>query len=509
MKKYLNLFDFKQTVNYKTEALSGLTVAIALVPEAVAFAIIAGLEPLTGLTLEVLANGTVVYNMGSWEPPYGIALHIDSLSVILLLIISGASAFSLVGGQRSIDSQIAEHRQPMFYAAWLLAQAGLSGIVISADAFNIFVFMEISSLASYVLISGGPNRQALPAVFKYLVMGTIGATFYLIGVGLIYMMTGTLNLADMADRVSSVADQTPILVAAGFVTIGLALKAAIFPLHAWLPNAYTHAPHIVTVFLAACATKVALYILLRFDFLVFQPNLVGHTIQFSYFLMPLAAFAIVIASVIAIREQNVKRMLAYSSVAQIGYIMLGASLVTQLGIAASVLHLFNHALAKGTIFLAIVCLALSLSGLQRSDLAGAARQMPVVMAAFVIGGLSLIGVPGTAGFISKWYLISAAVNEGVLGILLIVVIVVGSLMAVAYVWRIVEIAFFNTNQSTDTNQSTNPERNSAVSSDAKVPLPLLLVTCAAALLNLYFGIITELPTTLAEAAASHLLGAAR
>ena len=154
--------------------------------------------------------------------------------------------------------------------------AGLSGILVAADAFNIFVFMEISSLASYVLIAGGPDRRALPATFKYLIMGTIGATFYLIGVGLIYMMTGTLNLADMELRIHEVADQKPILAAAGFITVGLALKAAMFPLHVWLPNAYTYAPHIVTAFMAACATKVSLYVLLRFDFFVFQENqLVG------------------------------------------------------------------------------------------------------------------------------------------------------------------------------------------------------------------------------------------
>ena len=135
--------------------------------------------------------------------------------------------------------------------------------------------MEISSLASYVLIAGGPDRRSLPAVFKYLIMGTIGATFYLIGVGLIYMMTGTLNLADMELRIHEVADQKPILAAAGFITVGLALKAAIFPLHVWLPNAYTYAPHMVTAFLAACATKVSLYVLLRFDFFVFQQNLDG------------------------------------------------------------------------------------------------------------------------------------------------------------------------------------------------------------------------------------------
>src|SRR5210317_873843 len=134
----------------------------------------------------------------------------------------------------------------------------------------------------------------MPAVFKYLIMGTVGATFYLIGIGLVYMMTGTLNLADIQLRIQDVADLRPILVAAGFITVGLGLKAAVFPLHVWLPNAYNFAPHPATVFLAACATKVSLYVLLGFDFVVFQQNLLGHETQFAAFLMPLAVLGILV-----------------------------------------------------------------------------------------------------------------------------------------------------------------------------------------------------------------------
>ena len=179
----------------------------------------------------MLGGVTYTYYMGSWAPhPHGIAnSSVDALSAIMLLIVTGRiQPIALIGGRTSLDSQIENERQPLFFAAWMLALAGLSGIAVSADAFNIFVFMEISSLASYVLIAGGPDRRALRAVFKYLIMGTIGATFYLIGVGLIYMMTGTLNLADMELRIHDVADLNPILVAAGFITVGLALKAALF-----------------------------------------------------------------------------------------------------------------------------------------------------------------------------------------------------------------------------------------------------------------------------------------
>jgi multicomponent Na+:H+ antiporter subunit D len=466
----------------------GLAWAAATVASAMAFLVA------VQVALGVLAGQVFQYALGGWPAPYGIALEVDAFGALLLLILTGASTVALAAGKASLDRQIESHRQPLFFSAWLLALGGLAGILVTADAFNIFVFMEISSLASYVLVAGGPDRRALPAVFKYLIMGTIGATFYLIGVGLIYMMTGTLNLADMELRIHEVADQRPILVAAGFITIGLALKAAVFPLHVWLPNAYTYAPHAVSVFLAACATKVSLYVLLRFDFVVFQGNLLGHDAQFAAFLMPLAVLAILVGSAVALFENNIKRLLAYSSVAQIGYIMLGASLVTVLGLTAGLLHMFNHALSKGALFLAVMCLSTRLSRLHLADLAGAARRMPWTMAALVVAGLSLIGVPGTAGFVSKWYLISAALQEGTLGYLLVAVIVLGSLMAVVYVWRIVEAAWFK----------AVPEGEGAGAA-GEAPLGMLVMTWVAALANVWFGLVTQVPRELSANAATILL----
>ena len=443
------------------------------------------------LTMLVLAGQVPDYFMGSWPAPFGIELRIDELSVLLLLLLTGASTVALIAGRESIDADINQQRQPLFYSAWALALAGLAGIVVSADAFNVFVFMEISSLASYVLIAGGPDRRALPAVFKYLIMGTIGATFYLIGIGLIYLMTGTLNLADMELRIHDVGDQRPILVAAGFITVGLALKAAVFPLHVWLPNAYTYAPHMVTVFLAACATKVSLYVLLRFDFFVFQGNLTSHDIQFAAFLMPLAAAAIVVGSLVAVFEKNLKRLLAFSSVAQVGYIMLGASLVSVTGLTASLLHMFNHALAKGALFMAVACLATRFSGLRIEDLRGAARSMPWTTSALVLGGLSLIGIPGTAGFVSKWYLIMALLEKGFIGVVLIFVVVVGSLLAVVYIWRIVESL-----------RSLDAAKQKTA---GEAPFVLLAMTLAASLANIWFGLSPGLPIELAERSAAALL----
>jgi multicomponent Na+:H+ antiporter subunit D len=444
------------------------------------------------LTIAVLNGETQVYSMGGWPAPYGIALAVDGFSALVLLVVTGTGAATLLAARPSVDQQIEPERQPLFYSAWLLALTGLVGIVVSADAFNIFVFMEISSLASYILIAGGPDRRALPAVFKYLIMGTIGATFYLIGIGLIYMMTGTLNLADMEARLGEVSDLNPILVAAGFITIGLALKAAVFPLHVWLPNAYTQAPHMVTAFLAACATKVALYVLIRFDYMVLQTTLEDHQIQFALFAMPLAILGILVASAVAMFEGNLKRLLATSSVAQIGYILLGASFVSQAGVSASVMHLFNHALAKGGLFLAVACLAYHYRDLRLDQLGGAAARMPMTCAALLVCGLSLIGIPGTAGFISKWLLISAALETGPWGWGLVAIILLSSLMAVVYIWRIVEALYFQAPI-----EGPNPVK--------EAPLQLLLVTWLVAILNIVFGLFPGVPLELASSSTATLL----
>ena len=444
------------------------------------------------VTGQVLDHGTLTYAMGGWAAPHGIELRIDELSALLLLVVSGASTLTLLAGRASLSGQIGTERMPLFMAAWLLALAGLVGILVSGDAFNIFVFMEISSLATYILVSGGPQRRALPAVFKYLIMGTVGATFYLIGVGMVYMMTGTLNIADMELRLGSVGDTNVVFVAAGFITIGLALKAAVFPMHAWMPNAYTFAPHIVTAFIAACSTKVALYVLLRMDFYVFQKNLVDHQLQFAYLLMPLAILGIVFGSLAAVFERNVKRILAFSSVAQIGYILLGASLISVAGFTAAVLHFFNHALAKSALFLAVACLGFRIARLRLADVAGAGRQMPWTMTAFALAGLSLIGVPGTAGFVSKWALLSAAIEHPGIGIALVILIVVSSLLAVVYIGRVVEQLWYGV-----------PSRDGAVITEA--PAWMLALTWVAVLANFWFGLDASVSHALADRAAEAFL----
>ena len=445
------------------------------------------------LVQRVTAGGTLSYAIGAWATPWGIEYRVDMAGALMALIIAAIGAIVMPYAWRSIQHELHKTHTGLFYTCYLLCLTGLLGIVVTGDVFNLFVFLEISSLSSYVLISLGSTRRALTAAYQYLVMGTIGATFILIGVGLLYMMTGTLNMMDLSQRLPEVADTRTIRVAFAFVTVGVSIKLALFPLHIWLPNAYTFAPSVVSAFIAATATKVGVYVLLRFFFTVFGIRFSFAAMHVGEILMLLAVAAILIASLVAVFQDNVKRMLAYSSVAQIGYIILGISLASTAGVSAGVLHLFNHALIKGALFLAMGCIFLRLGSVELKDMHGLARQMPWTMAAFVVGGLSLVGIPLTAGFISKWYLVSAVLADGYWP--LAVLVLVSSLLALMYIWRVVEAAYFNV---------PGAEMRKVKEAPAVMLIPTWLLIGA----NLYFGVNASLIAGLAQRGADVLIGQA-
>ncbi|WP_206378293.1 monovalent cation/H+ antiporter subunit D family protein [Sneathiella limimaris] len=442
-------------------------------------------------------SGPISYELGGWAAPWGIEYVIDPLSAFVLLIISGISTGVLIYARESICKEVAPSRHGLFFSAYLLSLAGMMGITATGDAFNIFVFLEITSLSSYVLISMGEknDKRALTAAFQYLILGTIGATFILIGVGLLYLMTGTLNIADIASQFDSIEDTRPIRAAVGFLVVGIAIKLAMFPFHSWLPNAYSYAPTIITAFFAGTATKVSVYLLIRFIFTMFGWDFAFGDLPLTQLLIPFAVLAYLSMSVVAIFQDNLKRLLAFSSVAQLGYMTLGIALASETGLTAGILHIFNHAIVKTGLFLSVGAMFFVTGSTYLKDLAGIGQRMPLTTFGFVLGGLALIGVPLTPGFISKWYLVQAVLERGdMLGYGLAITMLISSLFAVIYVWRVVEVAYFK------------PSPDNAPKGEA--PMSLLIPSWLFIAAMFYFGIETSMNVGFAEAAAAFLMGGA-
>ncbi len=440
----------------------------------------------------VLGTGPISYMMGSWPAPWGIEYRVDVLNAFVLFLVSAIAAVVAPFARRSVAFEIDDNKEAWFYCTFLLCLTGLLGIAVTGDAFNAFVFLEISSLSSYVLIAMGADRRALLAAYQYLIMGTVGATFYVIGIGFLYLVTGTLNLADMAARLAPVAAEEPrtVLAAFAFITAGVSLKLALFPLHAWLPNAYAFAPSLTTVFLSATATKVALYLLLRFHFSVFGAALDLSAFPFNEAIVTLSIAAIVATSVMALFQSNVKRMFAYSSLAQIGYMTLGIGLANQAGLTGTITHLFNHAIMKSAVFVALGAVFYKLGTVRLSELAGSGRRMPLTMGALAIAGLGIVGVPGTAGFISKWYLALGAIEKG--SWVIVFLILASSFLSMLYVGRVIEVAWF---------RPPSPALDGVEEPPASMLAPLLVLAAA----TIYFGLDVDLTAGIAAKAASGLL----
>ena len=438
-------------------------------------------------------GGAISYELGGWAVPWGIEYRVDTVNVFVLLIVSGIAALTMPYARASVAAEVPRDKHALFYTMVLLAVTGLLGIAITGDAFNLFVFLEISSLSSYALIGMGRDRRALTAAYQYLIMGTIGATFILIGVGFLYMVTGTLNMGDLGERLAPLSGSGTVQAAFAFLTVGIGLKLAMFPLHLWLPNAYAFAPSAVTVLLAATATKVAVYMLLRFAFTVFGVSFAFAEMRVGAVLLPLAVIAMFAASVVAIFQDDIKRMLAYSSVAQVGYMLLGIGFATTLGLTGGIVHLFNHALMKAALFMCLGAVFLRQGSVHSDALRGLGARMPLTSAALVVAGLSLIGIPGTVGFVSKLYLVRAALETGWWP--LAVLVLLSSMLAVVYVWRIVEIAYLREPAAATAGRDEAPP-------GMLVPILLLAAACV------YFGLDTGLPVGVATRAAETLLGGA-
>ena len=444
------------------------------------------------LLVEVRGGGVISYQLGGWPPPLGIEYRISTVNAYLLALVTAMALVIFSFDSRGGPPRVPEQRRHLYYAVFLLCISGLLGITITGDAFNIFVFLEISSLSSYILVSLGGHRRAVMSAFYYLVMGTIGGVFFMLGVGLLYQETGTLNLRDIAARLEPSLHDRGTVLALALLVVGISIKLAVFPLHHWLPNAYSFAPPKVSAFLAATATKVSFYLLAMILFTIFGAPFVFEELRLQAVLLPLSLLAMFLASGAAIFQTDLRRLLAYSSVAQIGYMTLGLSTANATGLAGGLVHLFNHAVMKGGLFLVVACLLYRVGSVHIDALAGIGRRMPLTAAALVIGGLSLIGVPGTVGFVSKWYLVSGVLERGWTAAA--VLILLSSLLALVYVGKVVEVLYFR-----------KPAETQPVDHVREAPLGMLAPAWVLAAAAVFFGLTTNWTYGVAREAAELLI----
>jgi multicomponent Na+:H+ antiporter subunit D len=421
----------------------------------------------------VVEQGPIHYWLGGWRPPWGIEYFVDHLNAFMLVAISCISLLVAIHSKRSVEQELPE-KTAQFWSLFILLITGLLGITITGDMFNLFVLLEVASLSGYALIAMGQKNATL-ASFRYLVMGTIGASWYLLGVGYLYIVTGSLNIVNLSELLPHLYQSKAVLVGFAFILIGIGIKMAMFPLHSWLPDAYTYAPSAVSTTVAPLMTKVMAYVLIRVMFFVFKPYFAIEAIPVTTLLGWMGAVAVIIGSIYAIAQTNLKKMLSYSVVAQIGYIALGIGLANRYGITGAVLHIFNEIITKGCVFAAAGAIVYKRGTCNTRDLKNLYRMMPFTMLAFTIGAFSMIGIPPALGFFSKLYLILGCIDARqwiFVGILLI-----SSILNGVYFFRIIQVATFETpmpDYSRDKPYETLPRDEAPLS----MVIPMLIMAVA-------------------------------
>lgn len=389
--------------------------------------------------VEVIETGPIQYTMAGWAPPVGIEYRIDLLNAMVLVLVSGIAFLNLVASAASVNQETKD-RAASFYTIYLLFVTGLLGVTATGDLFNLYVLIEITSLTSYAMVALGDRDRGPLASLNYVFIGVIGASFYLLGVGYLYLKTGSLNMADVSSILSGLHGSSIVLVAFLLCMIGIWIKMALFPMHIWLPNAYSYSPVAFARVVAPLMTKVMVYVMIRLMITVFGFEYIFETLNLGDAVVWLATIAILAGGVMALAQTNLKKMLTYIIVCEIGYMVGGAWMGNQLGMTGAILHILNDALMTFALFLAVGNMVYRLKTVDLTDLKGLFGKMPWTMTGFVLAGLSIIGVPPTAGFFSKWYLILGAFDAGKYHFA--AALIISSLICSVLFFKIFEISFF-------------------------------------------------------------------
>lgn len=419
----------------------------------------------------VLEDGVITHQMEDWPAPFGITIAVDGFSMLLILMVTVIGFLVTLFSFRFIKK-----KRTIYYSVLCLLQVGLLGIAHTGDLFNLFVFLEIMSLSSYILASYYKNVLAIEGAIKYLMIGSFGTSVFLLGVALLYGLTGTLNMADLAVKISS-ANSPIVPLSLGMLIAGLGIKAAIFPFHAWKPDVVSVMPASVGAMFSALSTSIGVYAILRIIFTVFS----GYTAAVYYMLIGLGAITMVLGALLAIQQRNLLRLLAYSAISQVGYIFMafGVGGFNPLGLQAGVLHLFNVAIFETLLFLVAGAVMHKAGTYDMEKLGGMARFSPLLAYAFLAGMFANAGVPLFNGFVSKWmiYMVTLETFPP-----LTVLAVVVSVITLMYGLKAYSVVFLG-------NKPVKPGRTFR-----SMLLPILILAAACVI----FGVLPQLGTGMAE-----------
>jgi multicomponent Na+:H+ antiporter subunit D len=397
------------------------------------------------LLRHVFKEGSFSVYMSGFAPPWGIELFMNPLAALMASLITGFCFLIAVYSLGSLDREVPAEKVGWYYTAYLLLMAGMVGMMVTYDIFNLYVLLEIVGLSACALVIAKGSKEATEASLKYLLLATIGSGFIMFAIGFLYTITGHLNIYYISVELAEVSSLFPAIIwtAMGFFLVGFGLKSALFPLHVWLPDAHSSAPFPSSALLSGLVVKVYIIALFKILYGVFGTKIMQES-SISELIIGMAAVAIIGGSVFAFTQQDLKRRLAYSTVSQVGYIYLGLSLGTPWGIKAALLHVVVHAFMKSCLFLAAGNIYFQTGKRNVTLFSGLGHIMPVTMAAFSVASLSMVGIPVFAGFITKYGLALGSVERGSSGF--IALIVLSGLLNAMYYFPIIWQAFFTGRQ---------------------------------------------------------------
>jgi len=380
----------------------------------------------------VHTKGVIIYTFGGWSPPFGINLVVDGLSALLLVTISLISVMITIFSTKYMDRFT---DKPKYYTLLMLMVAGMCGVVLTGDMFNMYVFIEMAAVSSYALVAFGCESDELEAAFKYMVLGSLASAFILFGIIILYSFTGSLNMAQISSIIAEKGASPPVQLCFALFLMGFGLKAALVPFHAWLPDAHPSAPAPISAMLSGVLIKaIGVYALSRVVFNVFGMNML-----FSEILMILGTLSMIVGVLLAIGQWDFKRLLAYHSVSQMGYVVLGLGIGTPLSILGGLFHLFNHASFKSLLFLNSGAVEYGSGTRDLHEMGGLKEKMPVTSATSLIASASIAGIPPFNGFWSKLIIIVAAVQAGHMAYALVAI--VASILTLASFMKVQRYGF--------------------------------------------------------------------